>query len=321
MVGEDPKYTASHCSGVANMYNVIVVMSVYNGANRIEKQLDSIFAQIGVNVSIYIRDDNSSDNTLNVIEKYSLMYPDRKIMIEHGENIGYAKSFWNALNKCECADYYAFSDQDDVWFVDKLKKCIDAMECDDKYLPKLSYCRMIRCNETLEKLDEQVDVIPPEKLTKKLTLTQTYNYGAATVINNKARDLICRCLPNVYDIPHDLWTGMLCYWFGKVYFVNEALYYWIRYDNSVTSAGTKKTGRQYRIRQFLNGKSYTNVAKDLLSNYNDLLSNKDRVFLEKIVNYKHCLSDRLFLVLDKDFRRVNRSGTLLLKIDILLGKY
>ncbi|MBQ6973086.1 MAG: glycosyltransferase [Synergistaceae bacterium] len=42
---------------------VAVIMSTYNGEEYLREQLDSILAQEGVNVELYIRDDGSSERT------------------------------------------------------------------------------------------------------------------------------------------------------------------------------------------------------------------------------------------------------------------
>ena len=138
-------------------------------------------------------------------------------------------------------------------------------------VPQLAYCKMQRSDVQLNRLDEQVKVLKPEQLTKKLTLIKTYNYGAATVINKSAKMLVCRVWPEVDDLPHDMWVGTLCHWFGKVYYVDEELYYWIRYDTSVTGEGTKGTATQYRLKKTLQKKSYPNISTAMLEYYSDLL--------------------------------------------------
>ena len=50
------------------MKTVIVVISAYNGAKHIERQLDSIFEQVGVDVQVLVRDDCSKDNTVEVVQ-------------------------------------------------------------------------------------------------------------------------------------------------------------------------------------------------------------------------------------------------------------
>lgn len=128
-------------------------------------------------------------------------------------------------------------------------------------------------------------LLKPEQLTKKLTLVKTYNYGAATVINKSAKNLVCRLWPEVDDLPHDMWIGTLCYWFGKVYYVDEELYYWIRYETSVTGEGTKETAIRYRLKKTVQKKSYPNISTAILDGYGDLLRPEDRDFLKRINDY------------------------------------
>lgn len=302
------------------MKKVIVVISAYNGAKHIERQLDSIFEQTGVNVQVLVRDDCSKDNTVEVIERYEQNHPQNKITIIKGENVGFAKSFWLGLSMCGDADYYAFADQDDVWKPNKLIQCINTMHEEDQ-IPQLAYCKMQRSDVKLNRLNEQVEILKPEQLTKKLTLIKTYNYGAATVINKSAKELVCRVWPDADDLPHDMWVGTLCQWFGKVYYVDEELYYWIRYNTSVTGEGTKGTAIKYRLKKTLQKKSYPNISTAILEFYSDLLQPDDQVFLKKINDYKTVFKDKIALLFDPTFKRLTFSGTLALKIGILLNWY
>ena len=301
------------------MKTVAVIMSTYKGALHICRQLDSIFKQSGVQVRVFIRDDHSPDNTVEVVEKYRHAHSDRKIEYIVGDNEGYAKSFWDALCMAGDADYYAFSDQDDIWKQDKLFKLILPMENSKFYGPKLAYCKMQRSDENKVRLNEQVKILKPKDLSKKLCLTQTYNYGAATVFNKSAKDLICRTWPDRKDVPHDLWAGLLCYWFGKVFYVDEELYYWIRYGTSVTGEGTKKSGRLYRIKETLKGLSYPNVADNLLKSYDDLLIAEDREFLRRISTYKESPKSKVRLLLDPSFKRHTFVGSIILKAGIFFN--
>lgn len=302
------------------MKTVIVVISTYNGAKYIERQLDSIFNQVNVDVRVLVRDDCSKDDTVEVIQKYAQRHPKNKIEIVKGKNVGFAKSFWLGLSKCGEADYYAFADQDDVWKPNKLICCINAMQ-EETQIPQLAYCKMQRSDIQLNRLDEQVEILKPEQLTKKLTLIKTYNYGAATVINKSAKKLVCRLWPEVDDLPHDMWIGTLCYWFGKVYYVDEELYYWIRYDTSVTGEGTKGTAVKYRLKKTIQRKSYPNISSAMLEGYEDLLKPEDREFLKKVSNYKTVWKNKVALLFDPTFKRLSFFGTLALKLGILFNWY
>nr|WP_300815738.1 glycosyltransferase [uncultured Acetatifactor sp.] len=300
--------------------NVKVVLSCYNGANNIERQLDSIFHQVGVDVSVLIRDDGSADESLRIIRKYASSHPDKRLEILEGKNTGYAWSFWLGLRQAGDADYYAFSDQDDYWDENKLIKCIEKFDDRHPDTPQLCYCRMTRSDTSLAPLREQVNVLKPEQLSKKLVLTQTYNYGAATVFNISAKELICRVFPQKENVPHDMWCGLICYWFGSVYYVDESLYHWIRYSSSVTGEGTRLSGIKYRVKETLKGKSYINVADELINYYNDLLSDEDRIFLEMMVHYQNNLKYKFELLRDCEFRRKSILGTVVLKMGILFNK-
>lgn len=298
---------------------VTVIISTYNGEINIIRQIESILQQKGVIVSVYIRDDQSSDNTVETIRNYIRDNNINNMQLVIGKNKGYAKSFWLALCSCRESEYYAFSDQDDVWEKDKLIKCIRESEKDDLNIPKLTYCKMQRSDPALHRLSEQVSVLKPEELTKKLVLTKTYNYGAATVINAKARELVCRCWPDIPDLPHDMWVGIICYWFGKVYYVDEELYYWIRYESSVTGAGTRWSGFEFRLKQSLKGNSYPNTSKYLLEAYGELIAKDDKEFLLMLMNYKKNNKYKWKLILDKEFNRNSIKGTIALKVGVILG--
>ena len=104
----------------SRQYSVAVLMSSYNGEKYLREQLDSILNQKDVDVHLHIRDDGSTDATLDIIREYIAANPG-KISLTTGENLGPGRSFMELLyNAPDTYDYYAFSDQDDVWLDDKL---------------------------------------------------------------------------------------------------------------------------------------------------------------------------------------------------------
>lgn len=50
-------------------------MATYNGECWIEEQLKSIIEQKDVDISIFISDDLSTDNTLNICKEFQVSYP------------------------------------------------------------------------------------------------------------------------------------------------------------------------------------------------------------------------------------------------------
>lgn len=136
--------------------SVLVLLSSYNGEKYIEQQIESLLAQIGVDITILIRDDGSSDHTLEIVEK---MFKGTKHIFFKGNNVGPALSFYNlmklAFEKYNQFEYFAFCDQDDIWHNDKLLTAISTMrntEENANACKKLYFCSSDIINETSKKI-------------------------------------------------------------------------------------------------------------------------------------------------------------------------
>ena len=104
--------------------SVIVVMSTYNGEKHLREQIDSILAQDRQPVSLLVRDDGSTDGTVQILEEYEKQ---GALELIRGENLGVVGSFISLIARvADSADYIALSDQDDVWHADKLSRARDA---------------------------------------------------------------------------------------------------------------------------------------------------------------------------------------------------
>ena len=107
------------------MIRVSILLSAYNGSKYIKEQLDSIFNQTYKNIEIIVRDDGSSDNTIEILKSYNIKPIDTKI------NLGAMGSFEELLKYAlqnSNSDYFMFCDQDDVWDTKKVEKTLAKME-------------------------------------------------------------------------------------------------------------------------------------------------------------------------------------------------
>ena len=104
-----------------------VLMSTYNGEKYLEEQLESILNQKGnFDLSILVRDDGSKDNTVEILKRYS-----KKIKLEiiEGENLGVNESLKELFLNCDINNnYFALSDQDDVWIDSKIQTAIEKID-------------------------------------------------------------------------------------------------------------------------------------------------------------------------------------------------
>lgn len=109
-------------SGALPLQRVAVLLAAYNGMQWLPEQLDSILSQVGVDVTVYVSTDRSSDGTYAWVCDVADTDP-RVVPLMYGEVFGgAAKNFFRLLRDVDLEpfDYIAFADQDDIWLPDKL---------------------------------------------------------------------------------------------------------------------------------------------------------------------------------------------------------
>ncbi len=100
---------------------VSIAMATYNGGKYLREQLDSFLAQTRLPDELVITDDCSTDDTLAIIETFAATAPFEVRWERNEENLGYTGNFNKALMKA-AGDLVFLSDQDDVWFPEKLER-------------------------------------------------------------------------------------------------------------------------------------------------------------------------------------------------------
>ena len=135
---------------------ICVMLSSYNGEKYIKEQIDSILAQkIDGEMILLVRDDGSTDETKQILNEYRSKY--NNISWYTGDNLKAAKSFWDLVNSAPDADYYAFCDQDDVWYPDKLVRAINALE--KEAIPALYASNVVVVDQNLNSIGNMVFII------------------------------------------------------------------------------------------------------------------------------------------------------------------
>ena len=142
---------------------VSIIMPSYNTAKFIGESIESVLAQTYTNWELIIIDDCSSDNTDEVVSKFT---DERIRYLKNEMNSGAAVSRNYALREAK-GKWIAFLDSDDSWFPDKLRKQIDFMETNGYVFSYTSYCEIDENSRSLN-----VFVTGPKRITK----TGMYNY-------------------------------------------------------------------------------------------------------------------------------------------------
>ena len=112
------------------MEKIDILLATYNGSKYLHEQLDSILSQSYGNINVIIRDDGSSDNTVMIIKEYEQKDNRVKLLSDNLGNLGFVRNF-EELMKNSTSDYIMFSDQDDIWYNNKVEtsyKRIKAIE-------------------------------------------------------------------------------------------------------------------------------------------------------------------------------------------------
>lgn len=106
-----------------NIPLVSIAVATFNGGKYLAQQLDTLVNQTYKNLEIIVSDDGSTDHTLETLKQYAEKYSNF-FVYSNGEPHGVKRNFENALKHCK-GTYIAFSDQDDVWMLDKIEKLVN----------------------------------------------------------------------------------------------------------------------------------------------------------------------------------------------------
>jgi len=224
---------------------VVVLMSTYNGERFIEEQVVSILSQLPSEGLLMIRDDGSTDKTVEKIKNIH----DSRIQIEEGKNIGFAKSFLSLLNKTsQDVQMVMFSDQDDVWLDGKIQR---AWECLSKSEGQATlYCsRQIIVDQKLKILDLSEKIVHQPSFSN--AIAENIVTGCTASINKQAIQLMQRSgVPkNVYF--HDWWLYLVISAHGTVIVDDAALILYRQHEHNFMGRGVGWIGRNMKIIQFL----------------------------------------------------------------------
>ena len=191
--------------GSAYEVKIAIILAFYNGNEFIEEQITSILNQSHKNFTLYISDDCSSQKLSLKNLKLSHLDKEKIKISRRNKNVGYTLNFLNTLHSIsDNYDYYAFSDQDDIWHKDKLKNAINLMKKYPSETPSLYGCRteLIGENQNIKLGKSKLHKKEP---SFKNAIIQNIFSGNSMVINNPAKRIICKSIKQNKITSHDWW--------------------------------------------------------------------------------------------------------------------
>ena len=213
--------------------SVSICMATYNGEKYILQQLKSILKSNKIS-EIIISDDNSTDNTVSIINGIK----DQRINLINGPQKGIIKNFENAI-KNSSGDIVFLSDQDDVWLESKVDKMLEELQhfdlvCSDCFVT----------NEKLGIVNQSFFELNQSRAGIKKNLIKNSYLGCCMAFK---RVIIKDILPFPERIGmHDWWIGLVAELNYKTSFLDEKLIYFRRHGNTNSVTADKSTFSIYQ---------------------------------------------------------------------------
>jgi glycosyltransferase involved in cell wall biosynthesis len=197
---------------------ISVAFIVYNGAQYIRTQLDSILAQIHKVDEIIICDDVSSDNTKELLEEYKNKYPNLFFIHYNTKNIGPTKNIEKVIQVCT-GELILLSDQDDYWEPNKVDTVVKWFEQNPTMNGVFTNGAIMNSNGELDNKYSLWDIMSfPYKTIKsktelnsnlKLYINTVENCitGATLAIRNNL-PFLKQPFPIIKNLVHDRWLAI-----------------------------------------------------------------------------------------------------------------
>ena len=262
------------------MERIDILLATYNGSKYLPEQLNSILSQSYKNINVIIRDDGSSDNTVDIIKEYEQEDNRVRLLNDNLGNLGFVRNF-EELMKHSDAEYIMFSDQDDVWYKNKVEiSYLEIKKIEGEYGCKVP--TLVHTNSRI--LNFEV------KTTKKFISNYAKNYsfensffnffvqGSTMIINKYLKE---ESLPfSEYVYLHDRYLHLVAEFIGiRRYIDIPTMDYRQHLNNEIGS----KSDFYAKIRN----KRYFNLFDKELMNYlNNKYEKKIKIdFIKKINKY------------------------------------
>jgi len=197
---------------------ISVAFIVYNGAQYLRTQLDSILAQTHKVDEIIICDDASYDYTKEVLEEYKNKNPNLFFIHYNSENIGPTKNIEKAIQACS-GDIILLTDQDDYWESNKVETILQWFEQNQNMNGVFTNGSLINSNGELDNKYSLWDAMSfPYKTIKsktelnsnlKLYINTVENCvtGATLAIRNNL-PFLQKPFPTIKNLVHDRWLAI-----------------------------------------------------------------------------------------------------------------
>ena len=175
-----------------------IVLATFNGANFLVEQLDSLVAQTELQWTLLVRDDLSTDKTIDILKDYSLKDQRIQLLQKPMAVPAGASSNFSALMKAaysQGAEYIFCCDQDDIWEKNKLQLMLaklKQLEGKNK-APSLIHHDLAVVDETLQPIAdsfvEMMQLQPTNEYNPQRLISRNEVTGCAMACNRSLLEI------------------------------------------------------------------------------------------------------------------------------------
>lgn len=301
---------------------VVILLATRNGAEFLQQQLDSFRAQSYPHWELLVSDDGSTDGTKAMLARFAASVPQRVVIVA-----GPQQGFWQnfvALVRSDAidADLFAYSDQDDVWFSEKLARAVDWFKAGRSDAPALYFSR----TELIRRDGSSMGHSPLFRRAPgfRNALVQNIGGGNTMVFNRAARTALLATPRDGVMVSHDWWTYQVVTGVGGTahYDPWPSLQY-RQHGQNIVGANKGLRARIIRLNAFANGRvvEWNAINLTLLDRMRATLTPDNVVTLDRYAGARHASwPRRLWLVLRSGVYRQSMIENLGLLAGALFGK-
>lgn len=295
-------------------YKIAILLATKNGAKYIEEQLHSLFIQKNVDVDLYINDDESNDQTFEIIKNIAIKYPENFKFINQ-KNCGSPSLNFQFISKNISTryDYYAFCDQDDIWEKDKLIAGIGKLnEGYDLYGSRTTY------------VNEDLFFIGKSPLFNKHpdfsnAIVQSLA-GANTMIFKYHIFNLFKESADTKIVSHDWWIYIITMYFGyKFYFDKDSYILYRQHDGNYVGKNTGIRAKFGRLKLIFNGtyENWNDINFHAINKLKNSGNKKNILKLNMILEYKK--NKNLLYALKIFFKKIIYRQTFIGQMTLLIS--
>lgn len=230
---------------VKNNLEVAVLLSTYNGSCHIIEQLESLARQKYKNFRVYVRDDGSTDDTVQKLKEYEGL--DLIIVDDSLGNLGPAGSFMQLMSEVE-ADIYLFCDQDDYWLENKTESLVAALIDIDGLVQKTPTVVHSNVEIVDASLNSTHRYFHTSNTARELVISHPQStflhnrvVGCSAAFNKSLRDKCIQISTSDTKLikMHDWWLYICAAYFGDIKYIDLPLVKYRQHGSNVSGFSSK----------------------------------------------------------------------------------